>query len=144
MPLDVTRYSPTQMTWRPKSSLAMENLHWISSSLFSVPPHDYLNLWGPWFPKKMKKLLVNGPLINSPVPVWFFLLSLIQEWLDTRNATLLAHFLDTSVTGGSWCTDHYPKFFHQLYLTVFSRLWSTCHQYVLKDRYRQIDFSSTS
>ena len=52
-----------------------------------------------------------GPLSNSPA---LFLLSpgntlvtlsLVQEWLDTRNVTVVAHVLDTSVRGGSSCTE---------------------------------------
>ena len=35
-------------------------------------------------------------------------LSLVQEWLETRNVTLVvAHILDTSVCDGSCCTDSF-------------------------------------
>lgn len=33
------------------------------------------------------------------------MLSLVQEWLDIRNLTLITDFLDTSVHGDSRCTD---------------------------------------
>ncbi len=32
-------------------------------------------------------------------------LSVVQEWLNKRNTTTVAKFLDTSVCGGSWCLD---------------------------------------
>ncbi len=32
-------------------------------------------------------------------------LSVVQEWLDTRNATAETHVLHTSVRSGSWSTD---------------------------------------
>ena len=72
------------MTWHLKSSLTVETLHWTSSNLDSVPNFPVLFL------------LRSGKTL---------MLSLVQEWLDTRNATLVVHFLDTSVRGGSWCTD---------------------------------------
>ncbi len=31
--------------------------------------------------------------------------SVVQEWLNKRNTTTVAKFLDTSVCGGSWCLD---------------------------------------
>ncbi len=35
----------------------------------------------------------------------FLALFLVQGWLGSRNVTAVAHFLKTSVCGGSWCTD---------------------------------------
>ncbi len=52
-----------------------------------------------------------GPLSSSPVLFVFSLgetlltLSVVQEWLDTRNATAETHVLHTSVRSGSWSTD---------------------------------------
>ena len=52
-----------------------------------------------------------GPFSSSPVLFVFspgetlLTLSLVQEWLDTRNATAETHVLHTSVHGGSWSTD---------------------------------------
>ncbi len=52
-----------------------------------------------------------GPLSSSPVLFVFspgetlLTLSVVQEWLDTRNATAETHVLHTSVRSGSWSTD---------------------------------------
>ncbi len=52
-----------------------------------------------------------GPLSSSPVLFVFspgetlLTLSVVQEWLDTRNATAETHVLHTSVRIGSWSTD---------------------------------------
>ncbi len=52
-----------------------------------------------------------GPLSSSPVFFVFspgetlLTLSVVQEWLDTRNATAETHVLHTSVRSGSWSTD---------------------------------------
>ena len=52
-----------------------------------------------------------GPLSSSPVLFVYspgetlLMLSLVQEWLDTKNATAETHVLHTSVRGGSWSTD---------------------------------------
>ncbi len=52
-----------------------------------------------------------GPLGNSPVLLLLspgktpLTLSVVQEWLNKRNTTTVAKFLDTSVCGGSWCLD---------------------------------------
>ncbi len=52
-----------------------------------------------------------GPLSSSPVIFVFspgetlLTLSVVQEWLDTRNATAETHVLHTSVRSGSWSTD---------------------------------------
>ncbi len=42
-----------------------------------------------------------GPLSSSPVET-LLTLSVVQEWLDTRNATAETHVLHTSVRSGSW------------------------------------------
>ncbi len=68
----------------------------------------FLQTLGPWFPKEMQNLL---PLRSSPVLFVFspgetlLTLSVVQEWLDTRNATAETHVLHTSVRSGSWSTD---------------------------------------
>ncbi len=50
-----------------------------------------------------------GPLGNSPVLLspgkTPLTMSVVQEWLNKRNTTTVAKFLDTSVCGGSWCLD---------------------------------------
>ncbi len=52
-----------------------------------------------------------GPLSSSPVLFVFspggtvLMLSVVQEWLDTRNATAETHVLHTSVRSGSGSTD---------------------------------------
>lgn len=46
------------------------------------------------------------------------MLSLIQEWLDARNVTVVAHFLKTPVHSGSWCTDF--SYGHPCCLCIFS------------------------
>ncbi len=52
-----------------------------------------------------------GPFSSSPVLFVFspgetlLTLSVVQEWLDTRNATAETHVLHTSVHSGSWSTD---------------------------------------
>ncbi len=52
-----------------------------------------------------------GPLSSSPVLFVFspgetlLTLSVVQEWLDTRNATAETHVLHTSERSGSWSTD---------------------------------------
>ena len=49
--------------------------------------------------------LSNGPVLSllSPGKTLLTLLG-VQEWLDNRNSTLVAHFPDTSVRGDSVCT----------------------------------------
>lgn len=75
-------------------------------SRFSFP-----RLWDLDFKVKSKSHVDFGPLHSGPVlyllrPGMMVLrLPLVQEWLDARDATLVAHFLDTSVHSGSWCTN---------------------------------------
>ena len=70
--------------------------------LSTLPPDSgtLISKWNAKFPLSncsVLFLLCSGKMLLT--------LSLVQEWLDTRNASLVAHFLDTSVRGGSWCTD---------------------------------------
>ncbi len=75
----------------------------------------FLQTLGPWFLKEMQNAFIRehnfGPLSSSPVLFVFspdetlLTLSVVQEWLDTRNATAETHVLHTSVRSGSWSTD---------------------------------------
>ncbi len=104
-----------QMTWHP-------NHHWLWKlytgpqatwilCLSSLPPDS-----GTLISKGNAKLTFIrehnfGPLSSSPVLFVFspgktlLMLSVVQEWLDTRNATAETHVLHTSVRSGSWSTD---------------------------------------
>ncbi len=76
--------------------------------LSSLPPE----LWDPDFQRKCKFTFIRehnfGPLSSSPVLFVFspgetlLTLSVVQEWLDTRNVTAETHVLHTSVRSGSW------------------------------------------
>ncbi len=101
------------MTWHPKPSLTVETLHWTSSNVDSVPLLSSSRLW---FPKEMQNLLSSENItLDHSAAVQSFLsfspgetlltLSVVQEWLDTRNATAETHVLHTSVRSGSWSTD---------------------------------------
>ncbi len=77
-----------------------------------------------------------GPLSSSPVLFVFspgetlLTLSVVQEWLDTRNATAETHVLHTSVRSGSWSTDSScihslwisPTFLNGFCFTILSRV----------------------
>ncbi len=77
-----------------------------------------------------------GPLSSSPVLFVFspgetlLTLSVVQEWLDTRNATAETHVLHTSVRSGSWSTDsscsslfvNLPPHFWMVFFTILSRV----------------------
>ncbi len=101
-----------QMTWHPKPSLTVETLHWTSSNVDSVPLLSSSRLWDPDFQRNAKFTFIKehnfGPLSSSPVLFVFsparrfWRLSVVQEWLDTRNATAETHVLHTSVLSGSW------------------------------------------
>ncbi len=73
----------------------------------------FLQTLGPWFPNEIQNFWKEdfGPLGNSPVLLLLspgktpLMLSVVQEWLNKRNTTTVAKFLDTSVCGGSWCLD---------------------------------------
>ncbi len=83
---------------------------WAKS--FSTLPPDSRTLVSKW---NTKLALIwkedFGPLGNSPVLLLLspgktpLTLSVVQEWLNKRNTTTVAKFLDTSVCGGSWCLD---------------------------------------
>ncbi len=104
-----------QMTWHPKPSLTVElytgpQATWILC-LSSLPPDS-----GTLISKGNAKFTFIrehnfGPLSSSPVLFVFspgetlLTLSVVQEWLDTRNATAETHVLHTSVRSGSWSTD---------------------------------------
>ncbi len=101
-----------QMTWHLKPSLTVETLHWTSSNVDSVPLLSSSRLWDPDFQGNAKFTFIRehnfGPLSSSPVFFVFspgetlLTLSVVQEWLDTRNATAETHVLHTSVRSGSW------------------------------------------
>ncbi len=99
-----------------------------------------LQTLGPWFPKEMQNLLLSehnfGPLSSSPVLFVFspgetlLTLSVVQERLDTRNATAETHVLHKSVSSGSWSTDSScspllwisPTFLNGFCFTILSRV----------------------
>ncbi len=93
-----------QMTWHPKSSLTVENLHWTSSNMDSVPLHSssrqLVSKWNATFTFIWKEDF--GPLSKSPVlfllsPVKMFLtMFLFQKWPGSS-------FFEKR--GDSWCTD---------------------------------------
>jgi hypothetical protein len=63
----------------------------------SILPPDSGTLISKWNEQQTSSLSLGKTLLT---------LSMVQDWLDTRNATLVeAHVLDTSVRGGSRCTD---------------------------------------
>ncbi len=106
-----------QMTWHPKPSLTVETLHWTSSNVDSVPLLSSSKLWDPDFRRKCKMYFHQRTYLwttqHSSSPVLFVFspgetiltLSVVQEWLDKRNATAETHVLHTSVRSGSWSTD---------------------------------------
>ncbi len=89
--------------------------------LWASPP--FLQTLGPWFPNEIQNLLSSEKrTLDHWATVQFFFslaqvrrlwhwlvygiqLSVVQEWLNKRNTTTVAKFLDTSVCGGSWCLD---------------------------------------
>ncbi len=87
-------------------------LHATWAMSFSTLPPDSRTLVSKW---NTKLALIwkedFGPLGNSPVLLLLspgktpLTLSVVQEWLNKRNTTTVAKFLDTSVCGGSWCLD---------------------------------------
>ncbi len=87
-------------------------LHATWAMSFSTLPPDSRTLISKW---NTKLALIwkedFGPLGNSPVLLLLspgkmpLTLSVVQEWLNKRNTTTVAKFLDTSVCGGSWCLD---------------------------------------
>ncbi len=87
-------------------------LHATWAMSFSTLPPDSRTLVFKW---NTKLALIwkedFGPLGNSPVLLLLspgktpLTLSVVQEWLNKRNTTTVAKFLDTSVCGGSWSLD---------------------------------------
>ncbi len=87
-------------------------LHATWAMSFSTLPPDSRTLVSKW---NTKLVLIwkkdFGPLGNSSVLLLLspcktpLTLSVVQEWLNKRNTTTVAKFLDTSVCGGSWCLD---------------------------------------
>ncbi len=72
---------------------------------FSTLPSDSRTLVSKWNTKLALILKYDfGPLLQSPgkTPLTS---SVVQEWLNKRNTTTVAKFLDLSVCGGSWCLD---------------------------------------
>ncbi len=112
-------------------------LHATWTMSFSTLPPDSRTLVSKW---NTKLALIwkedFGPLGNSPVLILLIpgktplTLSVVQEWLNKRNTTTVAKFLDTSVCGGSWCLDpasvhslwSSPKFLNRFCLTILIRL----------------------
>ncbi len=112
-------------------------LHATWAMSFSTLPPDSRTLVSKW---NTKLALIwkedFGPLGNSPVLLLLspgktpLTSSVVQEWLNKRNTTTVAKFLDTSVCGGSWCLDpasvhslwSSPKFLNQFCLTILIRL----------------------
>lgn len=89
----------------------MKTSHWISSDLDFVPLHSSYRLWGPWFPNIIKNLLSFEKIRTlahwARVQFFFFLclLPLVQQWLNTKNTTLVSYFLDMSLHDGSGSTN---------------------------------------
>ncbi len=128
------------MTWHPKPSLTVETLHWTSSNVDSVPLLSSSRLWTLISKGNAKFTFIRehnfGPLSSSPVLFVFspgetlLTLSVVQEWLDTRNATAETHVLYTSVRSGSWSTDsscsplfvNSPTFLNGFCFTILSRV----------------------
>ncbi len=117
--LDLRKHSgPTPGRWHgtPNHHWLWETLHWTSSNVDSVPLLSSSRLRVPWLPKEMQNLLSSENItLDHSAAVQSFLslaqaetlltLSVVQEWLDTRNATAETHVLHTSVRSGSWSTD---------------------------------------
>ncbi len=84
----------SRLQWHPKPSLTVETLHWTSSNVDSVPLLSSSRLWDPDFQRNAKFTFIRehnfGPLSSSPVET-LLMLSVVQEWLDTRNATAETH-----------------------------------------------------
>ncbi len=88
-------------------------LDFMQLGLCASPP--FLQTLGPWFPNEIQNLLSSEKrTLDHWATVQFFfslgektplMLSVVQEWLNKRNMTTVAKFLDTSVCGGSWCLD---------------------------------------
>ncbi len=108
-------------------------LHATWAMSFSTLPPDSRTLVSKWNTKLALIWKVDfGPLGNSPVllllssgkmPLTLFV---VQEWLNKRNTTTVAKFLDTSVCGGSWCLDPSLSPFQCLWLTLLVKGVNDC------------------
>ncbi len=98
--------APQTITDCGKFTLDLKQRGFCASPLF-------LQTLGPWFPKEMQHLLSSENITLDHSPVLFVFspdemlltMSVVQEWLDTRNATAETHVLHTSVRSCSWSTD---------------------------------------
>ena len=93
--LDLIKHSgPTRWHVSPNHHW-LWNLHVAWILCLSILPPDSGTLIFEW----------NERQTSSPsLGYTLLMLSLVVEWLDTRNATVVvAHVLDTSVRGGAWC-----------------------------------------
>ncbi len=112
-------------------------LHATWAMSFSTLPPDSRTLVSKWNTKLALIWKVDfGPLGNSPVLLLLspgktpLTLSVVEEWLNKRNTTTVAKFLDMPVCGGSWCLDpasvyslwSSPKFLNRFCLTILIRL----------------------
>ncbi len=103
--LDLRKHSgPTPADYMaPQTITDCGNLHWTSSNVDSVPlslPPDSGTLISKGNAKFTFIREHNfGPLSSSPVET-LLTLSVVQEWLDTRNATAETHVLHMSVRSG--------------------------------------------
>lgn len=144
-----------QTAWLSKSSLTVGIL---PLSLHSLDLHCHFQSMTLWFPKTTFIWLEGfGPLSNMSVfvvlspgktPLMFLL---VQEGLDTRNATGAAHDLDPSARGGPWSTGSgcsprlaiLPLSPNGHWFTIPSRLHLCCLWCFLKlSPLRTISFSS--
>ncbi len=78
---------------------------------------SFLQTLGPWFPNEIQNLLSSEKrtLDHWATVQFFFSLAQVRRlwrclwfrsgWVNKRNTTTVAKFLDTSVCGGSWCFD---------------------------------------
>lgn len=95
---DETVCQHQQMTWQPKSSLTGNFTLDFKQLRFCALFLQTLELD---IPNGLQILASSESNSVHSVDDMLLMLSLAQEWLDSRNATLVAHFLDTSVCGGS-------------------------------------------
>lgn len=83
----------------------LKTSHWTFDNLNSVHLFFFQNL-EPWFPNEMKNFLSSEKKTLDRSWYFFFLpksfhpLSLVQEWLNPPNATIVSPF-----HGGFWFTD---------------------------------------
>ncbi len=123
--------APQTITDCGKFTLDLKQRGFCASPLF-------LQTLGPWFPKEMQHLLSSENITLDHSPVLFVFspdetlltMSVVQEWLDTRNATAETHVLHTSVrvvlealtpaaVHSLWIS---PTFFNGFCFTILSRV----------------------